>query len=69
MHLASGFDPDSQLITSRRNLSARLAAWAALGFLMLLPLIGYANWRGIKNIELTFPDENIDFHLKVMYNY
>lgn len=53
MHLASGFDPDSQLITSRRNLSARLAAWAALGFLMLLPLIGYANWRGIKNIELT----------------
>ena len=53
MHLANGFDPGSQLITSRRNLSARLAAWAALGFLMLLPLIGYANWRGIRNIELT----------------
>ena len=53
MHLANGFYPDSQLITSRRNLSARLAAWAALGFLMLLPLIGYANWRGIRNIELT----------------
>jgi hypothetical protein len=53
MHLSTAFNPDSQLIKSRRNLSARLAAWAALGFLMLLPLIGYANWRGIRNIELT----------------
>jgi Skp family chaperone for outer membrane proteins len=53
VHLAVGFNPDSQLIKSRRIFFSRLAAWAAVGFLMLLPLIGYANWRGIRNIELT----------------
>lgn len=53
VHLAFGFNPESQLIKSRRIFYSRLAAWASAGFLMLLPLIGYANWRGIRNIELT----------------
>jgi hypothetical protein len=53
VHLAVGLNPDSQSIRSRRDICARLAAWAALGFLMLLPLIGYANWKGIRNIEIT----------------
>lgn len=53
VHLAIGFNPESQLIKSRRIFYSRLAAWASAGFLMLLPLIGYANWRGIRNIELT----------------
>jgi hypothetical protein len=53
VHLAIGFNPESQLIKSRRIFYSRLAAWASVGFLMLLPLIGYANWRGIRNIELT----------------
>jgi len=53
VHLAVGLNPESQSIRSRRDICARLAAWAALGFLMLLPLIGYANWKGIRNIEIT----------------
>ena len=53
VHLAGAFNPDSQLIKSRQNFCSRLAAWAALGFLMLLPLLGYANWKGVRNIEST----------------
>ena len=53
VHLASALNPSSLPLHSRRIFCSRLAAWVALGFLMLLPLIGYANWRGIRNIELT----------------
>ncbi|MCX5952280.1 MAG: hypothetical protein NTZ40_02030 [Cyanobacteria bacterium] len=51
VHLASALNPSSLPLYSRRIFCSRFAAWAALGFLMLLPLIGYANWKGIRNIE------------------
>jgi hypothetical protein len=51
VHLASALNPSSLPLYSRRVLCSRFAAWASLGFLMLLPLIGYANWKGIRNIE------------------
>jgi len=53
LHLAAGLSPSSGPIEARRLWCSRLAAWAALGFLMLLPLIGYANLKGISNINLA----------------
>jgi len=53
LHLAAGLCPSSGPIAARRLWCSRLAAWAAVGFLMLLPLIGYANWKGISNIRLA----------------
>jgi len=53
LHLAAGLSPSSGPTAARRLWCSRLAAWAAIGFLMLLPLIGYANWRGISNIRIA----------------
>lgn len=53
LHLAAALNSASRTIEERRILASRLAAWAALGFLLLLPLIGYANWKGIANVRLA----------------
>ena len=53
LHLAAALNSASRTIEERRILASRLAAWAALGFLLLIPLIGYANWKGIANVRLA----------------
>jgi hypothetical protein len=53
LHLSAALDPMNNRIQARRTFYSRLAAWVALGFLLLLPLIGYANWRGIRNVTST----------------
>ena len=53
LHLAAFIAPGVKNIESRRIFCSRLAGFAALGFLLLLPLIGYANWRGIRNITIS----------------
>lgn len=51
LHVAAVLAPDSQSVVARRIVCGRLAAFAALGFLLLLPLLGYANWKGIENVR------------------
>lgn len=53
LHVAAALAPGSKSIEARRIVCGRLAAIAALGFLLLLPLLGYANWRGIENVRLA----------------
>ena len=53
LHLAAFIAPGVKNIESRRIFCSRLAGFAALGFLLLLPLIGYANWRGIRNVNIS----------------
>ena len=51
LHLAAAIAPYTNWIHQRRQRISRLAAWASLGFLLLLPLMGFATWRGITNVS------------------
>jgi hypothetical protein len=51
LHLAAAIAPYTNWIHQRRQNISRLAAWAALGFLLLVPLLGFATWRGIANVS------------------
>lgn len=47
LHLAANLDPANQRLAVRRRFARRWALAAALGFLLLVPLQGYAVWSGI----------------------
>ena len=47
VHLAAYVDPSNPHLIRRRNRFAALALVAVLGFLLLIPLQGYAVWRAI----------------------
>lgn len=47
LHLAAYLDPANPYLVRRRDNFAALALAAVLGFLLLIPLQGYAVWRGI----------------------
>jgi hypothetical protein len=49
VHLAAYVDPSNPHLIRRRNRFAALALVAVLGFLLLIPLQGYAVWRAISN--------------------
>lgn len=49
VHLAAYLDPSNPHLIRRRNTFASLALVAVLGFLLLIPLQGYAVWRVISN--------------------
>ena len=49
LHLAAYLDPANPHLIRRRDNLAALALAAVLGFLLLLPLQGYAVWRGVSN--------------------
>jgi hypothetical protein len=49
LHLAAYLDPANPYLVRRRDNLAALALAAVLGFLLLIPLQGYAVWRGISN--------------------
>ena len=51
-HVAAALAPLDTTIEQRRRLISRLSALAALGFLLILPLLGFAAWRGISNVKL-----------------
>ncbi|MBW4529543.1 MAG: HpsJ family protein [Aphanothece saxicola GSE-SYN-MK-01-06B] len=48
--LAVWVDPDNQRLRARRNACRRWALAAAIGFLLLIPLQGYAGWRAYSTI-------------------
>jgi len=51
VHIAGALAPLNSSINQRRMLLSRLAAWAALAYLLLIPLLGFAVWRGIANVQ------------------
>jgi hypothetical protein len=52
IHLAAWMTPMNNSIQARRNFFGSIARWAMLGFLFLLPLIGYATWAGSNAIKV-----------------
>jgi hypothetical protein len=52
LHVAAWLNPLSNSIQARRNFFARIARWVTLGFLLLIPLIGYATWAGSNSIKI-----------------
>ena len=53
LHLAASIAPYTNWIHQRRQRISRFASWAALGFLLLVPLLGFATWRGITNVNIA----------------
>jgi len=51
LHVAASIAPQTNWIHQRRQRFSRFARWAAFGFLLLLPLLGFATWRGITNVN------------------
>ena len=51
LHVAASIAPQANWIQQRRQRFSRFARWAAFGFLLLLPLLGFATWRGITNVN------------------
>ena len=52
IHVAAWMTPMNNSIQARRNFFGSIARWAMLGFLFLLPLIGYATWAGSNDIKI-----------------
>jgi len=51
LHLAAALAPLTDLGQLCRTWASRVATWLALVFLLLLPLLGFATWRGISNVQ------------------
>jgi hypothetical protein len=51
VHIAAALAPLNISINQRRMRLSRLAAWTSLAYLLLIPLLGFAVWRGIANVE------------------
>ena len=51
VHVAAALAPLDSVIDQRRRLISRLSALAALGFLLLLPLLSFAIWKGVSNVN------------------
>jgi hypothetical protein len=58
VHIAAALAPLNAGINQQRMRLSRLAAWAALAYLMLIPLMGFAVWRGVNNVNLGVDRES-----------
>ena len=52
LHVAAWMTPMSNPIQARRNFFGGIARWAMVGFLLLLPMIGYAAYTGVITIKV-----------------
>jgi hypothetical protein len=52
LHVSAWMTPMANMIQARRNFFGSLARWAMLGFLLLIPLIGYATFTSIAAIKV-----------------
>jgi len=50
-HIAAAFASPNHRVQARRRSFGNLALLAAFGYLLLIPLIGFANWRGSSQIK------------------
>lgn len=58
VHIAAALAPLNAGINLRRMRLSRLAVWAALAYLLLIPLMGFAVWRGVNNVNLSVDRES-----------
>ena len=58
IHVAAWMTPMNNAIQARRNFFGSIARWAMLGFLLLIPLIGYATWAGSNAIKIQNEFQN-----------
>jgi len=59
LHLAAALSPLTDVGQRCRALASRAAILLALVFLLLLPILGFATWRGIANVK-TASQQQID---------
>lgn len=52
LQVAAWMGPKNYSIQARRNIFGKIIRWAMLGFLLLLPLIGYSTWTNVKAIKI-----------------
>ena len=57
LHLAAALAPLKDLGELCRTWASRVATMLALFFLLLLPLLGFATWRGITNVQAAVQQE------------
>jgi hypothetical protein len=57
LHLAAALAPLKDLGELFRTWASRVATVLALFFLLLLPLLGFATWRGINNVQAAVQQE------------
>jgi len=57
LHLAAALAPLKNLGELFRTWASRVATMLALFFLFLLPLLGFATWRGITNVQTAVQQE------------
>ena len=57
LHLAAALAPPKDLGELCRAWASRVATMLALFFLLLLPLLGFATWRGINNVQTAVQQE------------
>ena len=60
LHLAASIAPYTNWIHQRRQRISRFASLAALGFLLLVPLLGFSTWRGITNVNAANVKQTAD---------
>ncbi|MFN7740933.1 MAG: hypothetical protein ACK5RA_11830, partial [Cyanobacteriota bacterium] len=58
IHVAAWMTPMNNAIQARRNFFGSIARWAMIGFLLLIPLIGYATWAGSNAIKIQNEIQN-----------
>ncbi len=58
IHVAAWMTPMNNAIQARRNFFGSIARWAMIGFLLLMPLIGYATWAGSNAIKIQNEIQN-----------
>ena len=58
IHVAAWMTPMNNSIQARRNFFGSIARWAMLGFLLLIPLIGYATWASSNAIKIQNEIQN-----------
>lgn len=52
LHVSAWMSPMSNSIQARRNFFGGISRWAMIGFLLLIPLIGYTTWAGVNAIKV-----------------
>lgn len=50
-HIAAIISPHNNALQERRRRISRLARLAAFGYLLLIPLLAFATWRGVTNVN------------------
>ena len=59
LHISAAIAAPNHRLHARRRYFSRLAIIPLLGYLLLVPLIGFANWRGVRLIQTRQKIDNV----------